>query len=505
MKRFFTLLLLAGAISATQAQKLEKTALEIPNLKKSYNIDGFGSDANNYYVCGEALTRKGFTRSYFVVNKNLTTVKEYPIVNEDSRFLRILTTESDVVILLARYKKSEQKTYIIKQTYAKSTGKFKNETVIASFETEKSDSWAVLRTSVSPDKTKTAFLFMIANKKSTVDSYYAAVFDEGCNIEWDSENELGLSNEVFNVQNFIVTNKGELYIAFSSKPENIKKATDKNLYIDLVFLTDGIKEKMTIPIKKYQVVEVKLQPLKNGEVYLAALFAEDNKTYETEFLSMVLNGNNFNDNKSHTKEIKETNTHVRVMAGSVIPTKFLYRLGIERVLELDNGNIAVVCEQAINASYMVRSGNMVSTAYLKVRGSVTTFFVNGDDASVEDVSTMEKYQLKRHDLNFPAKSLHLSIFPFVYGNKVGYIFNDCLKKYTTPEKYKGTSFKNIDGKDVAIVLSTQASGEKAELKLLSGNVAAGRLFRQILFEESDKLIVFTQSKKGAYIETLSLP
>jgi len=512
MKRFFTLLLLAGAVSAAQAQKLQKTTLQIPELRLynafsgGYaNVYGFGSDEKNYYVCQD-MHYGGVSLSFFIINKKFTSpVKQCPIKGEKGdHFLKILLLEDDVVILLARHKKSEQKSQIIKQTYGKTTGKFKKETAIASFPMSKSEYW-LASTTISPDKTKTGILFMIANKKNDVDSYYAALLNQNGEVEWDVTHDLEISNESFSVQDFTVTNNGDLYIAFCSEPEKIKKATDKNLYIDLVFLTDGIKEKMTIPIKKYQVVEVKLQPLKNGEVYLAALFAEDNKTYETEFLSMVLNGNNFNDNKSHTKEIKETNTHVRVMAGSVIPTKFLYRLGIERVLELDNGNIAVVCEQAINASYMVRSGNMVSTAYLKVRGSVTTFFVNGDDASVEDVSTMEKYQLKRHDLNFPAKSLHLSIFPFVYGNKVGYIFNDCLKKYTTPEKYKGTSFKNIDGKDVAIVLSTQASGEKAELKLLSGNVAAGRLFRQILFEESDKLIVFTQSKKGAYIETLSLP
>jgi len=503
MKRFFTLLLLAGAISATQAQKLEKTALEIPNLKKSYNIDGFGSDANNYYVCGEALTRKGFTRSYFVVNKNLTTVKEYPIVNEDSRFLRILTTESDVVILLARYKKSEQKTYIIKQTYAKSTGKFKNETVIASFETEKSDSWAVLRTSVSPDKTKTAFLFMIANKKSTVDSYYAAVFDEGCNIEWDSENELGLSNEVFNVQNFIVTNKGELYIAFSSKPENIKKATDKNLYIDLVYLLDDTKEKMTLPIEKHQFGKVQLKPLKNGDIYLASLFAKDENSYQTELLSMILNGKKFNDNKSHTKEIEEKNTHVRQPRW--FPTgSYLWSLGIEKILELDNGNIAIVCEQETSVTINWDGAHF----YCEARGSVSTFFVNGNDASVENVSVMEKLQsIRTGGIYFTPQSAGLSIFPFVYGNKVGYFFNDALEKYTAPAKYKGDfmTIKNFYGKGTAIVLSTQENDKTAKIELLSGNVEAGRLVREILFEEDNRLVILTQSKKTTYIETLSLP
>jgi hypothetical protein len=121
---------------------------------------------------------------------------------------------------------------------------------------------------------------------------------------------------------------------------------------------------------------------------------------------------------------------------------------------------------------------------------------------------MEKLQLNRNNYNYSAKSSGMSIFPFVYGNKVGYIFNDCLLKYTAPNKYKGhfSSFLKIKGKDIAIVLNTQGSGEKAKIELLSGKLeSAGRLFREILFEEGDRLIVLTQNKKEAYIETLSLP
>lgn len=67
------------------------------------------------------------------------------------------------------------------------------------------------------------------------------------------------------------------------------------------------------------------------------------------------------------------------------------------------------------------------------------------------------------------------------------------------------NLKNLKGKDVNIILSTQASGEKAKKVSLYGNIEAGRWFRQILFEEDDKLVVLTQNKKESYIETLSLP
>jgi hypothetical protein len=418
------LFVLVGTVSVVQAQKLEKTSLKIPNLqipttgfKGDHSVYGFGSDENNYYVYSSR------TNSFFVINKKLTTIKEHPIKEEkDDRFLRIFTTENEVVVLVAQTKKNEQKTQIIKRTYAKSTGKLKNETTIAAFQKSRSESW-YFYSKMSPDKTKTGYLFLIASKKSTVDSYYAAVLDEDAKLEWETINDLEISNETFTVQDLVVTNKGEMYVAFFSYPEKVKKAVDKNSYIDLMVLTDGTKDKMKIPIDEYIIVEVKLKPLKSGDVYLAALFAKDENSYKTEFFSMILNGKKLNDDKSHTKEIEEKNTHIR--QPKYFPAgNYLYNLGIERILELDNGNIAVVCEQSTSAILIVDGVRF----YCRARGSVNTFFVKGNDASIEDVSVMEKLQSIRYGGSFQPQWLGLSIFPFVYGDKVGYIFNDALKK-----------------------------------------------------------------------------
>jgi len=330
------------------------------------------------------------------------------------------------------------------------------------------------------------------------------VMDEFLRVEWSSAYDLEISNESFSVKDFAVTNKGELYIAFFSYPENVKKAVNKKSYIDLVYLTDGAKEKMNVPLDKCELAEISLKPLKSGDMYLAALLTVDDKSYAGEFLSMKINGHSFNDGGSHKKAIDDKNTHIRFAANYLIPYNYLYYLEIEKILELDNGNIAVVCEQTLSTSYVTQDRSVV---YVKVRGSVSTFFVNGNDATVEDVSIMGKTQINRaNSINSPAKSWGLSIFPFAYGNKVAYLFNDEFKKYATPAKYKGTSFKNVFGKDACIVLSTQESGNKAKIEVLSGSkAAAGRLLRQTLFQEDDKLLILTTNKSGAYIETLTLP
>ena len=121
-------------VSVLNAQVLKQTALQVEKFKGANGnspnraeIRGFGSDENNYYVYyGITGTFGKFEASFFVINKGLTNVKEFPLTKEkEDKFLWVQVLEEDLVILLARDKKGEQRTQIIKQAYAKTTGKLK--------------------------------------------------------------------------------------------------------------------------------------------------------------------------------------------------------------------------------------------------------------------------------------------------------------------------------------------------------------------------------------------
>ena len=508
MKRFFLIFFLVGVISMLQAQSLQKTALNIEKFKGAAGmrpnpatIQGLGSDEDNYYVFYSIVSLFGkFDASFFVINKKLANAKEYPLSKDkEDRFLWVQATEEELVILLARDKKGEQRTQIIKQGYAKTTGKLKKETVIASFPKSKSEHW-YFYSSTSPDKTKKGFLFMLAGKKNTVDSYYATVLNQDYDVAWETTNDLEISNESFNIEDIAITNKGDMYVAFYSKPKDEKKSADKNSYIDLVYLTDGSKDKMNFRIdEKKSSGQILLKALKNNDVYLAGLFTvenpskRDNNFTQKEFLSIKINGSNFNVSGSYTKKFEER--YVKGRPNSVA------NMGLINVLELNNGDIAVLCEQSL---FIIYTSNN-TTIYTKIRGAVTTLFVKGEDASIDYVSVMDKTQSNKSNFDIPTKALHLSVFPFVYGNKVGYIFNDCLKRYTTPAKYKEHFFKSANGDDASIVLNLQENGEKAEITPLTGRLPAKRLVREILFQENDRLVILTRNRKEAHIEILTLP
>ena len=509
MKKILFIFLLTGATSMLQAQSLQQTALNIGKFKSTAGlapnfavIQGFGSDENTYYVFYANVGVFGkFDASFFAISKNLASVKEFPLSKDkEDKFLWVQETEEELVILIARDKKGEQKTQIIKQGYAKTTGKLKKETVIATFPKSKSEHW-MFYSSTSPDKTKKGFMFMLANKKNSVDSYYATVLDNNYEVQWEATHDLEISNEVFSVKDIAITNKGDMYAAFYSTPKDEKKSADKHSYLDLIYLTDGAKDKMNFRIDDNNFGgQILLKALKNNDVYLAGLFSVENtgkkdKNFtQKELMSIKINGSNFNVAGNETKKFEE-----RYVKGK---PNYVANMGLSNILELGNGEIAVMCEQAVSYVIYTRNGNF----YTKIRGSVTTIFVKPEDGTIDNVSFMEKTQSNTSGYDLPIKTLHFSFFPFVYGNKVGYIFNDCLKRYVKPEKYKNQTFrKTLTGDDASIVLSLQENGEKQEITSLTGKLPAKRLVREILFQEDDKLVILTRNRKEAYIETLQLP
>jgi len=482
MKKLLLLVMLAGSVLMLQSQRLEKTNVMIKNYFFTGNVDALGSDENNYYIFySDYLYNKGKV-SYFVVNKKNATSKQYFIaINKNERFLKAVMYGDDIILLVARSQTHEKKTQIVRQTYTKTTGELKKETVIASFPKSKSD-YFLFRSTISPDKTKIGFLFMVVNENNVVEGYYATVLNDACNVEWGSVNGLDISNKSFSVKSLAVTNNDELYIAFFSYPEDIKKATNKQSYIDLVYLTDGSKDKMNIPLEKHEIADVKLKSLKNGDVYLAAVFTPNDQSYADEFFSLKLNGNNFTDRGSDTRKIEEKNTRFKTPTQDYATLHdCLYSLEVDNILELDNGNVVVLCKQ---------------TATLfgyRVDGLVSAFFVNGNDASIIDMSVMEKTR-------GGSSGYCSSIYSFVYGNTVGYVFNDDFRNRTASARI-GTFNKSI-------VLCTQESGGKEKIDVLTGTQKpADYPIREMLFQEEDRLIFLTvhKIKKEAYIETITLP
>ena len=502
MKKLLLLVVLVGSVLMLQAQKLEKTAVVIEKLKGTDNpdvIQGLGSDEDNYYVYrGIMGSGSAFVEgSFFVINKKLTTVKEFPLIKEkDDRFLWVQAADEDLIILLARDKKGEQRTQIIKQAYSKSTGKLKKETVIASFQKSKSDNW-YFYSSTSPDKTKNCFLFMLATKKKSVDSYYAAVLNQNCEVEFDDTHDLEVSNESFGVGDIAVTNNGNMYIAFYSCPST--NSANKNNYIDLIQLTNASKDKTNLRVEEGNSErEIQLKALKNNDIYLAGIFS---RGFDRIFYSVKINGSNLNFSEIH-KQIFIGENIVELKNGNLLTNDMetTASMSIIDVLELNNGNVAVLLERSQTSVY--------ESGCFKNCWAITTVFAKGSDASIENFSVMKKRQsIRSKYIRTSYQSLHLSIFPFVYGDKASYLFNDCLKRFATPSKYRTDHyFRKASGDDASIALSVQESGEKNQLTALTGNsLPAKRLVREILFQENDKLIVLTRNNKEAYIETITLP
>jgi hypothetical protein len=169
-------------------------------------------------------------------------------------------------------------------------------------------------------------------------------------------------------------------------------------------------------------------------------------------------------------------------------------MDIVDVKELDNNDVAILCEQQYTYIYKTQW----YTTYTRHRGSVVTAFVS-PNGSIDDISIMKKHHLNQVTRYLSAKEMCVSITPFVYGNKVGYIFNKLIVK----KKKDENDLLDNNGNNAIITMNMQNNGNEIETIDLSGSGAAKRLFRELLFVEKDRLIILTQTEKKAFIETIT--
>jgi hypothetical protein len=488
---------------------MKKTSLTIPEMKikMAMGVNGHTStlklidaDEDSYYLHliekSSNYVNKSSTHSILVVNKNLTKLQKKPFVMDKKHdYLGTIASEDGIIVLAAEIKKKEVS--IIKKTYLKSTLKLKSETTIANFELERSESFQ-LYSSKSPDKSKVGILLMIADKKGLVNSYYAATLDKSGELIWNTVEDLNLSNEVFNVDDISVTDNGAMYLVFKSRPEKEKKAKDKRSYLDIIFLAEDDKNKLTIPFDNY-IDDTKLHVLKNGNLFIAGILSNTVKDNPSKYVNMLVYPKDLEVIAENSKKIGFTKESYSHMIG-YLPKTFDFTVGIMDISELEDGTVSVLCEQMSNVHISIDG----MSRYLKVRGTVVSFFVE-NDGTIKSDNYFDKFQKQMGGFNVGPEMLHVSIFPFAYGNKMGYLLNDAIKNYTKSASKSKVHFNKANGKDSGIYMVMEEDGESPRAIALTGTSPANKYITELLSVENDRLIVLTRDKKTAYIETISLP
>ncbi len=478
------------------AQTLQSKKIELPgeggpgSVQFSYTMS---ADDNNYYVFGSE--RKG--HYVYVVNKGLTkaTRKVFP-AEKGTDLLNAYFTPDHIILLLYRYNKKASKMEILKKTYSKSGFALRDQKVIASFTTIAED--PLFYSSISPDKTKTGMLFMVAAQKQKktyeYNQFYAVAFDENLEQIWETTEDLTLSNKVFYLKEIAVTNNAELYVNFLSMPPDERKPANKNSYFDLFKITNGEAEQLSLQtVGGEKLVDVKMKALRNGNLMISQLKYRSKKDdYPTDISTILIDGAKFEANDEDVKEIipMDKKSKVTMIYFGAMPTRLSYALYIKSMVELDNGDVAIIAEQ----TYAVN----VEGQRIYYKGDVLMAFVDKEGA-IQSMSILKKFQ----KVSGNALDAFISVHPFVYGNQLGLLYNESLKNVQGKGGDNLFEASLLKKGNRTMVCYMQAPGENPTITCLTGNKEADALLKQI-YVDKNRVVLLTRNTKKVYIEVVEM-
>ncbi|MDR0602878.1 MAG: hypothetical protein LBG80_01075 [Bacteroidales bacterium] len=486
-KLLFSFLVAIAVITSTQAQTLTKTQLKSEQMRWDqhfHSISGAGSDEDNYYFVFSlhSLMLRN-EKNFFILNKDLSRMESYPVVaDKNDGYLTSMLTSDHLLIFLTRFEKKLKQRVIVKQTYSKTNGNLIKQDIIGGVPAKSRNHLWNFHSTFSPDSSKIGVVFMITNLYGVADNYLALILDKEGEIIWKALQNFYGSNKELTFKDLSVNNTDKLYLVFDAYPD--KKSSDKSHYIDLIILSEGERSKSSVRLSKYTNVDLSVKVLKNQDIFIAGLLMKEGSEKPTSIASILVDAKDL--------DVKET------FIEDFVPNPALrkdYGMEIIEIAELDNNDIVILCEQNFTRIYQ----SDWATTYTRFRGTVMTVFVS-PDASISDISFMEKLHANRAIRPIIAKEMNLSITPFVRGNKICYLFNKLLVENKNKDKI--TLFDN-DGTNAKIVMSMQSNGNEEDIIDLTGASAANRLFRELLFVEKDKLIILTQTDQTSYIEVIT--
>jgi hypothetical protein len=498
MKRVI-LIVITCTLGFAQAQTLEKKKIMLRKNGAGDKMTDFvykytaAQDEQNYYIfyrSGPAVFNGSEDKKYFVANKNLTTITKGIVLafNKGEDYRSAFFTTNHLAVICDNYDKKKKEMNIILKRYAKKTGIFVSNTPIAKVKTPSWNPWYY--SASSPDGTMHGVVFMAENSKEKFDEFHAFVLNNEGEILWKTTQKLQLSNELFDLKRIATSNDGKIYVIFSSAP-NSKKSPDQMTYLDMTLVSEDENDHLSIPLNKKDLYAINMSTMKNGNLFFACLFSEGKESHPTHLQTIMFDAGKFDIINNTNSEIPKMETKSKVVMPmmGIAPSRFNYGMSISGIKELENGEIAIVCEQAASIVY-TREGSRMP---FYVRGDIMTAFANKEGV-VEHYHVYDRFQKG-------TKSKYLSCGVFTMENQVCYLFND------HPDRFKGkdATFDGNNSNNAVIACNKISNGNPAETVFITDKIGkADKCFQNILLKDENKLLIITGNNNTMDLEILSL-
>ncbi|MDR1459431.1 MAG: hypothetical protein LBI60_04385 [Bacteroidales bacterium] len=503
MKRFI-LVLLAVTVCFANAQTLEKKKIVLKKNSAKDKLADFiydfttDKDDNNYYI---EYHSNIWTQTYgamsdnmlAIVDKELNSIKTVVLpLGKGETYHKTFYTPDHVMLLCDKYDKKKKEMNILMKHYSKTTGAYISTTTIEKVKTPSWTPWMYGAT--SPDETKFGVVFLAENKNEKFDEYHAFLLNREGEILWTTTEKLKVSNEEFFLQTMAVSNAGEISIAFTSAPKN-KRSADQMTYIDLSRIGGNNPDYKSIPLDKKNLSDIRLKALRNGNLFFVCLFSEDKDNHPTHLQTVIFDADKFEVAESNISQIPKMEIKSKAVSpivGYFIPSKYEFSMGIKKIEELDNNELAIVCEQQVRI--IVKSSTNPSTpCYLK--GVIMTAFANADGV-VENYDLYDRFQKS----NFRK---YVSCYAFSMENQIYYFFNENAKNFDGKSSDK--TFDGNKSDNAVIVCNKTSNGTPSEMTFITNKNGSGdRCLQSLLIKDDNRLLIATGNSKEVGLEIINL-
>jgi hypothetical protein len=492
--------------------------------KPPYSINCYplGYDNHNYYLLLEVSWLFGFSNDYkygiYVIDEDVSSIKEYPInLTNSESFIKSIISEEKISLIIMSYDSDNEEAQVIKRDYSKEDGDLENEQIIVRFPSIHNPNaivnWSTSPRSfeaISPDSSKMALVFLSEIKKNKYKDFYTLVFDKNGEQITNSKNQLNFTNTEFSTQNIAVNNKGEVFVGSITHSDN-SKLPNENSMIEIYMVSEFGNNTFTFPIKDMFYRDLYIKTLKNGNIFMAALVAndDDDDVYPNHINSILFDAEDVNVISNYLKDITPINDEINntflntfdlSMNDKTSLKRFPYKLNIKEVLELKNGEIVINCEQ--KTDFMTNDGGTK-----QVRGSVLILFANKEAEINNYNSIIKKQDGSQFYFNFDVSTMgYLSYRIFENNDKIVYVYNDNVKNYTSTDvKY---SFTNslFDYNSLCIVSSMHENNKNPIITPLTGKTSSYRYLAEVLGVNNNKAVIISRTLESQtfYIESIIL-
>lgn len=406
------------------------------------------------------------------VNGKVTCSKKIELP-EDYSFRKAFETENDIVGIYTYYNKGTATFYI--NNFDKKHPTWQPEEFFSFSSMEKKDNF-ISFIGISNDNTKFCVCIVLADKNDNLKSLEIYVFDKDGEKLWQNSISPDFSNKTFKINDINITNEGSVYLCISSFSEQKKKTSNEKIHLFEVKENESNSYDGTENIGYIQYAHSKI--LKNGNIFIGGYYAEESDDECLGSFSLMF------DTKSQTitnfsyKNFPET-----------LSKKDIESLSFNEIVELSNGNIALLGEQfKIQVYYQERLGN--SYQYY-LNNIICTSISN--DGTINDYKLIRKKQnVGTYDSRLSLNVLCVSYYAFEKNGALYLLYNDNAAnvdmnkesvKPFYPRKVKSSAVKlvKIDGEDISSQI------------LIDGKID-NQILRSFLFVNDDNIIVSSLGK-----------